>query len=125
MTLRVLIVDDEPDVQLLLRVQLEGNPDVDVVGAAVDGEEAVELCRSLNPDAVIMDLLMPKMDGFQAIEVIRTELPHIGLVAHSAVGSEHTRHELERLGVALVLKSGELRPLINALKVAADRASGK
>jgi two-component system, NarL family, nitrate/nitrite response regulator NarL len=123
--LRVLIVDDEPDVQLLLRVQLEGRSDVEVVGAAVDGREAVELCRSVHPDAVIMDLLMPVMDGFQAIDVIQSEMPGIGVVAHSAVGSEHTRQEMARHGVELVLKSGEPGPLIEALKAAADRATNK
>jgi len=123
--LRVLIVDDEPDVQLLLRVQLDGRSDVEVVGAAVDGEEALELCRSVHPDAVIMDLLMPRMDGYKAIEAMQAEMPDIGVVAHSAVGSEHTRQEMARHGVELVLKSGELGPLIEALKAAAERATNK
>jgi len=123
--LRVLVVDDEPDVQLLLRVQLDGRSDIEVVGTATDGEQAVAECRTKHPDAVIMDLLMPKMDGYQAIEAIRAEMPDIGVVAHSAIASEKAREQVARFGVELVLKSGEVAPLIDALKAAADRAVGE
>ncbi|MDQ1437562.1 MAG: two-component system, NarL family, nitrate/nitrite response regulator NarL [Acidimicrobiaceae bacterium] len=123
--LRVLIVDDEPDVMLLLRVQLEGRPDVAVVGTASDGQEAIEQCHALQPDAVIMDLLMPRMNGFQAIEALARDLPDIGLVAYSAVAGEHVRDEMDKLGVPLLLKSGEVGPLVEALQQAAVKAGRK
>ena len=123
--LRVLIVDDEPDVLLLLRVQLEGRADVDVVGTATDGPEAVDACRILHPEAVIMDLLMPRMTGFEAIELLREEMPDIGVVAHSALTGENVREQMDRLGVPLVVKSGEPAPLVQALRVAAGRGVDK
>jgi len=123
--LRVLIVDDEPDVLLLLRVQLEGRADVDVVGTATDGQEAVDACRSLQPEAVIMDLLMPRMTGFEAIEVLRRDMPDVGVVAQSALTGENVREQMDRLGVPLVVKSGEPAPLVQALRAAARRGTGK
>jgi DNA-binding NarL/FixJ family response regulator len=119
--LRVLIVDDEPDVMLLLRVQLSSRPDIDVVGTAADGAEALEACRALLPDAVVMDLLMPRMNGFEAIEALQKDMPQIGVVAHSAVAGESVRDQMARLGVTLVLKSGEPGPLVDALHAAANR----
>jgi DNA-binding NarL/FixJ family response regulator len=117
--LRVVLVDDEPDVMLLMQVQLAGRADLDVVGTANDGAEAMEACRSLHPDAVVMDLLMPRMSGFEAIEALQKELPDIAVVAHSAVAGEHVRDQVDRLGVPFVLKSGEPGPLVQALLDAA------
>ena len=123
--LRVLIVDDEPDVLLLLRVQMEGRPDVELLGTATDGQEAIDACRDLQPEAVVMDLLMPKMTGFDAIEVLRKEMPEIGIVAHSALTGESVREQMGRLGVPLVVKSGDIEPLIKALRAAAGRGVAK
>lgn len=123
--LRVLIVDDEPDVLLLLRVQMEGRPDVELLGTATDGQEAIEACRDLQPEAVVMDLLMPRMTGFDAIEVLRKDMPELGIVAHSALTSESVREQMNRLGVPLVVKSGDVEPLIEALGAAAGRGVAK
>jgi two-component system nitrate/nitrite response regulator NarL len=119
--LRVLVVDDEPDVMLLLQVQLDVRDDVEVVGTATDGAEAIEKCRDLRPDAVVMDLLMPGVSGFDAIEAIRVDMPDVGIVAHTAAGSGHVRDEVDRLGIPLVLKSGAVEPLISALRASAGR----
>jgi two-component system nitrate/nitrite response regulator NarL len=123
--LRVVIVDDEPDVMLLLRIQLDGRPDIDVVATANDGEEGVQVCRSHRPDAVVMDLLMPRMNGFEAIDVLQRDMPDIGVVAYSAVAAENVREEMGKRGVPLLLKSGEPEPLIEALHQAAAQAGGK
>lgn len=123
--LRVVIVDDEPDVMLLLRVQLESRPDVEVVGTATDGAEGVEQIMALRPDAVVMDLLMPRMSGVQAIEVLQNEAPEVGVVAYSAVAAENVREEMSKIGVPLLLKSGDPGPLVQALHdVAAAKATG-
>ena len=106
---------------LLLRVQLESRPDVEVVGTATDGAEGVEQVKALRPDAVVMDLLMPRMNGFQAIEVLQKEAPEVGVVAYSAVAGENVREEMDRLGVPLLLKSGEPGPLVQALHEVAGR----
>jgi DNA-binding NarL/FixJ family response regulator len=111
----IVVADDEPDVRLLLRLQLQGVPGIEVVGEAGDGVEALEQCRLLTPDAVVMDLLMPKMMGIEAIERLQQEQPGIGVVAYTATAGEFVRHEMDRLGVALLLKSGDINQLVDAL----------
>ena len=112
----VVVADDEPDVRLLLRLQLEGIPGIKVVGEASDGAEVLEVCRELRPNAVIMDLLMPKMMGIEAIERLQRELPDVGVVAYTATAGDFVRHEMERLGVPLLLKTGDITSLVNALR---------
>jgi DNA-binding NarL/FixJ family response regulator len=113
--LRLVVVNDEPDVLLLLRLQLSAMPGLQVVGTATNGEEAVEACRRARPDAVVMDLLMPVSSGFHAIEALRDEHPGMVIVAYTAVAGDYVRSEMARLGVPLVLKSGDVRPLVDAL----------
>ena len=112
----VVVADDEPDVRLLLRLQLEGVPGVSVIGEAGDGVEVVEVCRAVRPDAVVMDLLMPKRMGIDAITALRAELPELGVVAYTATAGDFVRHEMDRLGVPLLLKSGDVTQLVAALR---------
>lgn len=114
--LRVVVADDETDVCLMLRMQLGMQAGIEVVGVAADGAEALNLCRQLEPDAVVMDLLMPVMNGFQAIERLQEQLPGVAVVAYTGVAGEFVRHEMERMGVPLVLKSGDVRPLADAIE---------
>ena len=72
---RVLIVDDSPTQRLLLRALLDRDPDMEVVGEAANGVEALAMCHKLNPDLVTMDIRMPRMDGFEAIQRIMAETP--------------------------------------------------
>ncbi|MDQ3107819.1 MAG: response regulator transcription factor [Actinomycetota bacterium] len=120
----IVVADDEPDVRLLLRLQLQGIPGIQVVGEAGDGVQALDQCRALRPDAVVMDLLMPRMMGIEAIERLQQELPSIGVVAYTATAGDFVRHEMERLGVSLLLKSGDINQLVDALRRSvADRPS--
>jgi len=120
-SLRVVVADDEPDVRLLLRLQLQGVAGVEVVGEAGDGIGALEQCRRLQPDAVVMDLLMPRMMGIEAIEQLRSELPDLGIVAYTATAGDFVRHEMDRLGVSLLLKSGDVAQLVDALRASVNR----
>ena len=119
--LTVVVADDEPDVRLLLRLQLDGIEGVKVVGEAGDGVEVLEVCREVHPRAVVMDLLMPKMMGIEAIERLQGELPNVGIVAYTATAGEFVRQEMERLGVKLLLKSGDVSQLIAALRASLTR----
>ena len=113
--MRVLIVDDEEDIRILLRNQLE-RAGYDVAGEATDGREALELCESEEPDAVILDLLMPHVNGFEAIPKLRTKHPKVGIIAYTAVAGDFVRQEMSRLRIPLVLKSGEFGRLHLALQ---------
>jgi DNA-binding NarL/FixJ family response regulator len=79
-TIRVLLVDDHPVVRFGLRSLLEAEDDLDVVGEASDGCEAVDLCRVLRPDVVLMDLRMPGGDGTTATARLTTELPEVKVI---------------------------------------------
>ena len=120
--IRVLIADDEPDVCLLLKLQLELLPDFEVVGTARTGAEAIEQCFVLRPDAVIMDLLMPGTNGFEAIDQVHSEIPEVGIIAYTGVAGDFVRDEMARQGIRLVLKSGEVGPLVDALRAVATHA---
>ncbi len=121
--LRVLVVDDDEDFRFLLRIQLGLEEDLEIVGAAADGAEAIEQVRELQPDAVAMDLLMPNVDGFSAIEILQRDHPAVAVVAYTAVAGQYARDRMQELGVELVLKSGDQKPLAAALRRSAGRTS--
>src|SRR3954454_8878933 len=78
---RVLLVDDLADIRLVMRLLLEADGRAEVVGEAADGAEAVRLAAELRPDAVVLDLRMPGMDGVQALPLIREASPGTVVVA--------------------------------------------
>src|SRR3989442_13613176 len=81
MVIRVLIVDDHSVVREGLHMFLSRDPDLTIVGEAADGAEAVRLARELRPDVVLMDLLMPVMDGITATAAIPNALPETEVIA--------------------------------------------
>ena len=111
----VVVADDEVDIRLLLRLQLR-QAGVNVVGEAEDGIEAVELCRTLRPHVVVLDLLMPRMNGFEAIPVLKEECPEVAIVAYSAVAGDFARTEMARWDVPLRLKNGDAEPLVQVIR---------
>lgn len=119
--LRVLIADDEPDVRLLLRLGLRHHQ-IEVVGEAANGLEVIEICAVDPPDAIVLDLLMPGMNGFEAIPQLKRDHPYVGIVAYTAVAGDFVRREMARLDIPLLLKSGDSTPLAEALHAAAERA---
>jgi CheY-like chemotaxis protein len=123
--LRVLVVDDEPDVRLLLRLQLETNGH-EVTAEAADGDEALAACRLDPPDAVILDLLMPHVSGFETIPRLRAEFPDVAVIAYTAVAGDFVRNEMARLRIPLVLKTASFAPIGAALEtaIAQVRATG-
>jgi len=108
--IRVLIADDHSVVREGLRVFLQRDPELAVVGAAADGAEAVELARQLRPDVVLMDLLMPVMDGVAATAAIRNALPETEVVALTSV--------LESAAVVGAVKAGAIGYLLKDTQAA-------
>jgi DNA-binding NarL/FixJ family response regulator len=121
--LRVVVVDDDDDFRLMLRVQLNLQAQIEVVGTAADGREALDVVDSLLPDAVAMDLLMPVLDGFSAIGELRQRQPQVGVVAYTAVAGRYARERVGELGVELVLKSGDPSLLVAALRRSVEDAT--
>jgi two-component system, NarL family, nitrate/nitrite response regulator NarL len=70
----------------------------------------------VKPDAIVLDLLMPRMNGFEAIPVLQRDFPQIGIVAYTAVAGDFVRREMARLQIPLLLKSGDAAPLADALR---------
>ena len=121
MTVRILITDDHGVVRQGLRMFLELDPELEVVGEASNGAEALELAHKLNPDVVLMDLLMPVMDGIKATRVIRSELPDTEVIALTSVLEDVSVSEAVRAGaIGYLLKNTEADDLGRAIKAAAD-----
>src|SRR5947199_60872 len=85
MPIRVLIADDHVVVRQGLKMFLSLDADLEIVGEAADGAEAVALARSLRPDVVLMDMVMPVMDGIAATSAIRGEMPETEVIALTSV----------------------------------------
>ncbi len=80
---RVLLVDDSEDLRMLLRLKLESWDDYEVVAEAPDGEAGVQLAEEHQPDLVMLDLAMPKMDGLQALPLIRERVEGVRVIVLS------------------------------------------
>jgi two-component system, NarL family, response regulator LiaR len=120
MTIRVLIVDDHHVVREGLRGFLRRDPELDIVDEAADGVEALEKARGLHPDVVLMDLLLPGMDGITATSVIRRELPETKVVALTSVLNSTSLTRAIRAGAhGYLLKDAHANELRTAIKAAA------
>src|SRR5215471_7756641 len=120
MTIRIVIADDHSVVRQGLRMFLRLDPDLEVVEEAADGAEALRLARQLRPDVVLMDLLMPVMDGIAATAAIRQELPETEVLALTSVLEDETVVGAVRAGaIGYVLKDTRAEALCQAIKAAA------
>jgi len=121
MTVRVLITDDHKVVRRGLRGFLELDPELEVVGEASNGEEAVRMSHELSPDVVLMDLLMPVMDGIEATGEIRRWMPEVEVVALTSVLEDAAVTGAIKAGaIGYLLKTTEADELCEAIKAAAS-----
>ena len=120
MTIRILLVDDHTVVRKGLRTFLKYDPELEVVGEAADGAQALSLARELTPDVVVMDLLMPGMDGIAATAAIRRELPETEVLALTSVLEDASVVGAVRAGaIGYLLKDTQAQALCQAIKAAA------
>src|SRR5881227_1380810 len=120
MTIRILLADDHSVVRKGLRLFLTYDPALEVVGEAADGAEALSLARELKPDVVLMDLLMPVMDGIAATAAIRREMPEIEVLALTSVLEDASVVGAVKAGaIGYLLKDTRADELCRAIRAAA------
>ena len=120
MPIRILIVDDHHVVRQGLRMFLGSDPEFEIVGEAQDGAEAIRIARELHPDVVLMDILMPVMDGIRATAAIRQSLPNTEVIALTSVLGDNSVIDAVRAGaIGYLLKDTEAHELRRAIKAAA------
>jgi two-component system, NarL family, response regulator LiaR len=118
---RVLIADDHSVVRQGLRMFLGLDPELEVIGEASDGAQAIEMARALTPDVVLMDLLMPGTDGITATERIRAQTPDTEVLALTSVLEDASVVAAVQAGaVGYLLKDTEADQLCKAIKAAAQ-----
>ena len=116
---RVLLVDDESLVRRILKEILASYQDVELVGEAASGYEAVAAVERLQPDIVVMDIRMPGMDGIAAAREIRTKYPRMKIIGLSEHAHSYNTDAMEQAGaVGVYLKSMALEYLYPAIKAA-------
>jgi NarL family two-component system response regulator LiaR len=121
MPVKILIVDDHSVVLQGLRMFLALEPTFELVGEAMNGADAIDKVTKLHPDVVLMDLLMPVMDGIKATETIKRDFPDIEVIALTSVLEDLSVVGAIRAGaIGYLLKDTEADELIRAIKAAAS-----
>jgi NarL family two-component system response regulator LiaR len=116
-TIRVLIADDHTIVRIGLRTLLGAEKDIEVVGEAKNGEMAVKEALRLRPDVVIMDLMMPKMDGAEATAALHEKLPETKVIILTTFGSsDGIAHAIESGAAGALMKTADDAALISTIR---------
>jgi NarL family two-component system response regulator LiaR len=117
--IRVMIVDDHDMVRSGLGVFLEAFDDLELVGEAADGKEALRLCAEAQPHVVLMDLVMPEMDGVEATQAIRQAYPTVQVIALTSFNDQDLVQGALRAGaVGYLLKNASIDELAAAIRAA-------
>jgi NarL family two-component system response regulator LiaR len=124
-TIKVMIVDDHDMVRKGLATFLKAKQDLECVGEARDGQEALTICEKVKPDVILMDLLMPRMDGLDATRTIRERWPHIQVIALTSFHEKELVQEALQAGaISYLLKNVTVDELADAVRAAyAGRAT--
>ncbi len=117
--IRVLLVDDSDIVRMALLTALYADESIDLVGEARDGQEGVALFQQLQPDVVLMDLVMPVMDGVEATRAIRQGCPRARIIALSSFSDEHLVRDVLAAGaMSYLLKTVSASDILAAIHAA-------
>ena len=120
--IRVVVVDDHPLIRAFVRFACEASDDVEVVGEASSGLDALDVCRSLRPDVVVLDVFLPAMDGFEVAQRLKGEgmLPRVLMLSGS--DDPENLFRCRRVGVdGYLLKTAGLTEVVDAIRAAAQR----
>jgi DNA-binding NarL/FixJ family response regulator len=114
---RLVVADDHPLFRSAIKYTLEAQHGLEVVGEASDGQEALQLCRRLGPDLVLMDLLMPVMDGVEATRAIKEDRPGTFVLVLTAFGESEKLYDCLGAGAeGYILKDAPPERLIGAVR---------
>lgn len=117
--IRVMIVDDHDMVRKGLATFLKVNADLELVGEARDGQEALRMCEQVRPNVVLMDLVMPEMDGTTATKLIRERWPEVQVVALTSFQEQQlVRQVLQAGAIGYLLKNVTVDDLAEAIRAA-------
>jgi NarL family two-component system response regulator LiaR len=121
--IRIVLVDDHEMVRIGVSAYLQAQPDMDVIGEAVNGKEAVDLVLSLRPDIVLMDMVMPIMNGAEATKEIISKWPQAKImIVTSFLDDDKVYPALEAGAVSYVLKTSKAKQIADAIR---DTLSGQ
>ncbi len=122
--IRVMLVDDHEVVRRGMAVFLQACPDLEMVSEAGDGLEAIEACAATQPDVILMDAMMPQMDGIEATRRIRAAYPHIQIVMLSSSKDEELITAAIQAGaIGYILKNVSIDEMANAVRAAYQKRS--
>jgi NarL family two-component system response regulator LiaR len=117
--IRILVVDDHPLAHSGMRLFLSSYPDLELVGEAMNGAEAVEACARLRPDVVLMDMMMPQLDGIEATRQIKKRFPQTRVIALTSYGEGDLVERVLRVGASgYLLKNVSSFDLAQAIRAA-------
>lgn len=117
--IKVLIVDDHAVVRKGLRSFLQAYDDLELVGEASDGDEAVQFCEKIQPDVILMDLMMPRMDGETATTIIRQRFPQVQIIALTSFKGDRLVQKLLNAGaIGYLLKNISADELAQSIRAA-------
>ncbi|MGJ8679714.1 LytR/AlgR family response regulator transcription factor [Paraglaciecola sp.] len=115
----VVIVDDEPLAIEGLRLRLQNIPDIDIVGEAEDGDQAIKLCQSLQPDLLFLDLQLPGLNGLEVVQVLQADV--MPLVVFVSAYSEYALDAFELNAIDYIMKPANLGRLQNTMERVRER----
>lgn len=121
----ILLVDDQPAVRQGLRLLLQLEPRVDVIGEAGTAAEALSLAEVLRPDVVIMDVRMPGMDGIEATALLVAMLPRCSVIILTIRGTADARARAVAAGAGAFVEKGRPEELVDAIRQVPDFLQGE
>lgn len=114
-----MIVDDHPMIRRMVRSTLEQHPHFEVCDEAGDGEQAVEKAKEIKPDVIVMNVTMPKLNGFEAAREIKKKVPQTAIVILSSNADQHFIEEAKKVGARAYIAKSELgEGLVKAVEAA-------
>ncbi|OKI08077.1 DNA-binding response regulator [Streptomyces sp. CB02923] len=120
MTIRVLLADDQRLIRESFGIVLNAQPDIEVIGEAVDGQDAIDRIAELGPDVVLMDIRMPVLDGLEATHRITRSSPHVKIVMLTTFDEDEYVYEALRVGAnGFLLKDSSAQQLAEAVRTVA------